>query len=75
MCVCERGGGGHTFAQDGRVREQQLFFRRDEHPLREAHAAVQRYWSRGSAERIWGEFFILVRRSLGKLPANFDSEF
>ena len=37
------------------------------------------FWSRRYAERIWGEFFILVRRILGKLPAifsaNFDGEF
>ena len=36
-------------------------------------------WSRRFAERIWGECFILVRRTVGKLPANFsansDSEF
>ena len=31
---------------------------------------VRRY-----AERIWGEFFISVRRISGKLPANFDGEF
>ena len=37
------------------------------------------FWSRCYAERIWGEFFVLVRRILGKLPANlmanFDGEF
>ena len=32
-------------------------------------------WSRSYAERIWGEFFILVRRILGKLPANFLANF
>ena len=32
-------------------------------------------WSRRYAERIWGEFFILVRRILGKLPANFSANF
>ena len=36
-------------------------------------------WFRRYAERIWGEFFILARRNLGKLPANlsanFDGEF
>ena len=32
-------------------------------------------WSRRYAERIWGEFFILVRRTLGKLPANFSANF
>ena len=32
-------------------------------------------WSWRYAERIWGEIFILVRRILGKLPANFDCEF
>ena len=33
------------------------------------------HWSRRYAERIWGEFFILVRRILGKLPANFSANF
>ena len=32
-------------------------------------------WSRGSAERIGGEFFILVRRILGKFASEFLSEF
>ena len=32
-------------------------------------------WSRRYAEWIWGEFFILVRRILGKLPANFSANF
>ena len=32
-------------------------------------------WSRHYAERIWGEFFILVRRIVGKLPANFSANF
>ena len=40
---------------------------------------MSKYWARGSAEQIWGDFFNLVRRILGKLPANlivkFDSEF
>ena len=27
------------------------------------------------AERIWGEFFILARRTVGKLPANFSANF
>ena len=31
--------------------------------------------SRGSAERIWGEFFSWVRRILGKLPVNFSANF
>ena len=30
-------------------------------------------WSRGCAERIWGEFFILVWRILGKALANFSA--
>ena len=30
---------------------------------------------RGSAERIWGDYFSLVRRILGKLPANFFANF
>ena len=30
-------------------------------------------WARRYAERIWGEFFILVRRILGKLPANLSA--
>ena len=34
-----------------------------------------RSWSRRYAERIWGEFFILVRRILGNLPANFSANF
>ena len=34
-----------------------------------------KFWSRRYAERIWGEFFILVRRILGKLPANFSANF
>ena len=33
------------------------------------------FWCRRYAERIWGEFFILVRRILGKLPANFSANF
>ena len=33
------------------------------------------YWSRRYAERIRGEFFILVRRILGKLPVNFSAKF
>ena len=33
------------------------------------------YWSRRYAERIWGEFFILARRTVGKLPANFSANF
>ena len=33
------------------------------------------YWSRRYAERIWGEFFILVRRILRNLPANFSANF
>ena len=33
------------------------------------------FWSRRYAERIWGEIFVLVRRSLGKLPANFSANF
>ena len=36
----------------------------------EINFLVRRY-----AERIWGEIFILVRRSLGKLPANFSANF
>ena len=32
-------------------------------------------WSRRYAERIRGEFFILARRILGKLPANFSANF
>ena len=32
-------------------------------------------WSRRYAERIWGEFFILARRNLGKSPANFSANF
>ena len=35
----------------------------------------EKCWSRHYAERIWGEFFILVRRSLGRLPANFSANF
>ena len=34
-----------------------------------------RCWSRGSAERIWGELFILLRQILGKLPENFSANF
>ena len=34
-----------------------------------------RCWSRRYAERICCEFFILVRRILGKLPANFSANF
>ena len=30
-------------------------------------------WSRGSAEQIWGEFFILACRILGNLPASFSA--
>ena len=33
------------------------------------------FWSRRYAERIWGEFFILARRIVGKLPANFSANF
>ena len=38
-------------------------------------SANGRCWSRRYAERIWGEFFILVRRILGKLLAQILSEF
>ena len=34
------------------------------------HFSVSINWSRRYAERIWGEFFILARRILGKLLAN-----
>ena len=34
-----------------------------------------KFWSRRYAERIWGEFSILVRRILGRLPANFSANF
>ena len=33
------------------------------------------FGARGSAERIWGEFFILVRCVSGKLPANVSANF
>ena len=36
---------------------------------------VATYWSRRYAERIWGEFFILARRNVGKVPANFSANF
>ena len=36
---------------------------------------VGRCWSRRHAERIWRDFFILVRRILRKLPANFSADF
>ena len=32
-------------------------------------------WARGSAEQIWGDFFLLAWRIFGKLPANFSAEF
>ena len=33
------------------------------------------FWGRGSAERIWGEFFILAWWILGKWPVNFSATF
>ena len=33
------------------------------------------FCARGSAERIWGEFFILAWRILGKFPANFSANY
>ena len=36
---------------------------------------VKRPFSRRYAERIWGEFFILARRTVGKLPVNFSANF
>ena len=38
-----------------------------------SHLFYSIFWPRRYAERIWGEFFILVRRILGKLPANFSA--
>ena len=34
---------------------------------------VRKCWSRGPAERMWGETFNSVRRNSGKLPANFSA--
>ena len=45
----------------------------------ETHSFAGRSWKNvqpgGSAARIWGEFFILAWRILGKLPANFSANF
>ena len=40
-----------------------------------ALSMVRKCWLRSYAERIWGEFFILARRIVGKLPANFSAKF
>ena len=36
--------------------------------------ALHNYWARGSAERTWGEFFILAWRTLGKFLGEFETE-
>ena len=53
-------------------------FKSDTRARRNARAfwpKMAKSWSRRYAERIWGEFFILARRSVGKLPANFSANF
>ena len=40
-----------------------------------AGGGVQSCWSRLSAEQNWGDFFHLVWRILGNLPANFSAKF
>ena len=45
-------------------------------PSMRAHAMPNRqWWARGSAERIWGDFFILAWQIWGNLPTNFSANF